>query len=67
VDLLQGGGANSVHCIALVMYYFRTSHRPDVHLYPVPLSTDSITINLSGLCHIRYRVFPVNTPACTVQ
>jgi hypothetical protein len=61
------GGDNSVPYVALVMYYFRTSHRLAEHLYPVPLRTHSITIYVSDLCRIRYRVFPLNTPAFTVQ
>jgi hypothetical protein len=62
-----GGGDNSIACVALVMYYFRTSHRQDAHIYPVPLRTNSITIYVSDLCHIRYRVFPTKTPAFNVQ
>jgi hypothetical protein len=38
-----------------------------INIYPVPLRTKFITINLSGSCRIRYRVFPVKTPAFTVQ
>jgi hypothetical protein len=49
------------------MYYFRTSHRLAAHLYPVPLHTKFITISLSGLCRIRYCIFPGKTPALTVQ
>jgi hypothetical protein len=62
---LLGGGLlsqYSVPCVALVMYYFRISRRLAEHLYPVPLRTKFITINLSSLCRIRYRVFPVKTP-----
>jgi hypothetical protein len=59
----------SVPCVAPVMYYFRTSRRLAEHLYPVLLHTNFITIKLSGLCCIRYRVFPLKTPAfiLTVQ
>jgi hypothetical protein len=51
------------------MNYFRTSHRLAEHLYSVPLRTNFITINLSSSCRIRYRIFPVKTPAflLTVQ
>jgi hypothetical protein len=45
------------------MNYFRTLHQL------VLLRTELTTINLSGSCCIRYRVFPVKTPAfiLTVQ
>jgi hypothetical protein len=72
VDLLRGGVLllqYSVPCVSPVMYYFRTSCRLAEQLYPLPLRTKFITINLSGLCCIWYRVFPVKTPAfiLTVQ
>jgi hypothetical protein len=69
VDLIRGaGGDKSVPYVALVMYYYRTSHRLAAHLYPVLLRTNSITIYVSVLCRIRYRFFPTKTPAfyCTV-
>jgi hypothetical protein len=70
MDLLGGATiVNSVPCVAHVIYYVRTSSRLAENLYPVPLRTNFITINLSGSCRIRYRFFPVKTPAflLTVQ
>jgi hypothetical protein len=62
------GGDKSAPCVALVIYYFRTSHRLAAHIYPVPLRTNSITIYVYDLCRIWYHVFPTKTPAfyCTV-
>jgi hypothetical protein len=70
VDLLGGATiVNSVPCVSHVMYYVRTSYRLAENLYSVPIRTNFITINLSGSCRIRYRVFPVKMPALllTVQ
>jgi hypothetical protein len=62
-----GGRDKSVSCVALMMYYVRTSHRLAVHLYPVPLRTNSITIYVSDLCRIWYRAFPIKMLAFTVE
>jgi hypothetical protein len=70
VDLLGGATIiNSVPCVAHVINYVRTYYRLAERIYSVQLRSIFITINLSGSCHIRYRVFPVTTPAfiLTVQ
>jgi hypothetical protein len=65
---LYGGAIKSVPCVALGYTNPYAVPAGYVHLYTLPIRTDSIMHCLPGRCRIRYRVFPTKTPEvyCTV-
>jgi hypothetical protein len=62
------GGDKSVPCVALVMYFFRTSHRLAAHLYPVTPRTNSNRLYVSDFYVVFVTAsFPQRRRHFTVQ